>query len=354
MCSEGKVCLRVTLWRGVSGVLAAVSAVVVAVAGASVLDAEVANAERVVAGKVIGDADVSDSDLASYWAPIHYQDTDDTDADADYLSRVDFDGDWSGDNNWAHQDDDGARLTGAAYYSVARTRTHWFVTYSFFHPRDWCDENLCRSFDKHHENDMEGVLLSVRRTKSGYGKLEGMVSVAHSDFYSFTPPGSPYRDGNENIDGTIPMRADGGHDRPTTFQEAKGHGQKAWNGENFPGGDGVVYYPRALGEVPADGDDRNVGYRLIDTFADGGLWSHRSDSATFASFGTFRGDDGKANAANTAWKWDDQDDGPGAGAMAADPAMLIANYFAGEGDFARTYERNPYCLGSTPHVAGCR
>ncbi|MFZ3048007.1 MAG: hypothetical protein WA151_18995 [Desulfatirhabdiaceae bacterium] len=36
----------------------------------------------------------SDLDLAYRWAPVHYQDTDSSDYDADYLSAVDFDGDW--------------------------------------------------------------------------------------------------------------------------------------------------------------------------------------------------------------------------------------------------------------------
>lgn len=37
---------------------------------------------------------VSDADLADHWAPVLYQDTDSSDYDADYLSAVDFDGDW--------------------------------------------------------------------------------------------------------------------------------------------------------------------------------------------------------------------------------------------------------------------
>ncbi|MGH2690135.1 MAG: hypothetical protein ACRDKW_15215 [Actinomycetota bacterium] len=43
-------------------------------------------------------------ELALHWAPIHLQDTDDSDADADWIFAVDFDGDWSADNNWENQD----------------------------------------------------------------------------------------------------------------------------------------------------------------------------------------------------------------------------------------------------------
>lgn len=107
-------------------------------------------------------AQVSDYQLALRWAPVHYQDTASADYDVDYLSTVDFDGDWDAINNWQHQDDNLAWLTGAAYYSVVETSTHWFIIYAFYHPRDWTD--LWDPFDLfHHENDMEGALLTVRR-----------------------------------------------------------------------------------------------------------------------------------------------------------------------------------------------
>jgi len=287
-------------------------------------------------------AAVTDHDLALRWAPIHYQDTDSSDYDADYLSPVNFDGDWDTLNNWEHQDDSVSRLVGTAYFSVVETSTHWFLVYSFYHPRDWTE------FDPFgvltHENDMEGVLLTVRRDGSTYGRLEAMVTVAHSDFYSYVPAGSPYTSGRESVDGTVIMRAYNGYPHPTTRQEAKGHGAYAWNGTDFPGGDGVVYYPSGTGEVPSGGNDRSVGYQLVDTFATGGLWARRYDSVTYASWGTFRGDDGVDNAANTAWGWDDHDDGSDLprGLLATDPAYLVSRYFAGEGTFSLSYTRNTY------------
>jgi hypothetical protein len=285
---------------------------------------------------------VSDLDLVYRWAPVHYQDTDDSDADADYLTAVDFDGDWYTKNNWESQDDDVNRLIGTVYYSVVETGTHWYIVYSFYHPRDWTDYPDF-GLDTH-ENDMEGALMIVRKDGTAYGQLEGMVTVSHLDFYSFTPPGSPLTDGDEDIDGTILMVTYDGVSRPTTFQEAKGHGIKAWNGSNFPGGDGVIYYPdRYTGEVPSHGNDRFVRYRLVDTFAPGGLWDHRYDSQTFASWAKFLGDNGKDNAANAAWGWDDGNDGPTyAGEMATHPANLTDIYFNGLGSFSWTYVRNPY------------
>lgn len=282
------------------------------------------------------------SDLVYRWAPVHYQDTDDSDADADYLTSINYDGDWIMNNNWEHQDDDLSRLKGSVTYSVTETYTHYYLIYSFYHPRDWVDYPDF-GLDTH-ENDLEGVMIIVRKDGTTYGKLEGMVTVAHNDFYSYTPVGSPLTNGDEDIDGTIRMVTYDGVSRPTTFQEAKGHGIYNWSRSDFPGGDGVVYYPdRTTSEVPSNGNDRFVRYTLVNTFATGGLWDHRYDSNTFASWGTFKGDNGRDNSANTAWKWDDSDDGAVyAGEMATDPAHLTDVYFNGLGNFSRLYLYNGY------------
>ena len=281
----------------------------------------------------------TDAELAFYWAPVHYQDTDSSDYDADYLSTVDFDGEWNTLNNWEAQDDSLARLTGAAYYSVVETSTHWFLVYSFYHPRDW--EDFADPFEQFtHENDMEGLLATVRKDGTAFGRLEAVITVAHSDFYSYVAPGSTFTSGRESVDGTLRLQGT----RFTTRQEAKGHGLYAWNGAEFPGGDGVVYVPSTTGEVPSGGNDRSVGYRLVDTFAAGGLWAQRSSSATFASWGTFRGDNGKDNSANSAWGWDDGNDGSDVqrGLLATDPAYIVSVYFANRGTFSLTYLRNSY------------
>jgi hypothetical protein len=172
-----------------------------------------------------------------------------------------------------------------------------------------------------------------------------MVTVAHNDFRSYVPPGSPLRNGQEDVDGQIRTVNEGGNGaRPTTFQEAKGHGMYAWDGGGFPGGDGVIYHPAPTGGVPANGNDRSVNYRLVNIFAGGGLWARRSNAETFASFGTFRGDDGADNAAQAPWGWDDHDDGGQllGGELATDPAKLMAIYFSNLGNFSRTYTRNGY------------
>jgi hypothetical protein len=299
----------------------------------------------------------SDLDLAAYHAPIHYQDTDSTKYSGDYITRFNYDGDWQGTNNW---DNLGLySLSAHAYYSVAETCTHRFITYSFFHPQDWTDI----PFDQEHENDLEGLLAIVRKDGSTFGKLEGVVTVFHRDFYSYTPAGSPLTNGAENIDGTLTLNSYNGSPHPLTTQEAKGHGLRAWPAGDFNGGssqDGIIYYPsKTTAEVPASGNDRNVQYLLVNVFATGGMWQNQlsqassSSGITFATWGTFRGDssgtcgDGTPtcanNSANAPWGWDDSNDGSVyRGEMALDPAHLVDVYFNGLGTFDTTYIRNQF------------
>ena len=75
--------------------------------------------------------------LAARWAPVWYQDTDSSDYKADYIVAYDFDGDTRSDNNWENLKKSGVDLSAVIYYTVVETQTHWFITYTDFHPRDW-------------------------------------------------------------------------------------------------------------------------------------------------------------------------------------------------------------------------
>jgi len=301
--------------------------------------------------------DSIDRELAFHYAPVHFQDTDDTNAEADFITRIDYDGNWFGTDNWDNLGN--GDLSAAAYYSIVESRTHWFIVYAFFHPRDWTDH----SFDQEHENDLEGLLAIVRKDGSVFGDLQGVISVAHLDFFSYVPSESPLTDGQEDIDGELTI-VDG---RMRTSQEAKGHGLKAWpHAGDFSGAadeDGVIYVPcDREPEVPDSGNDRSVCYRLVDLFSIGNLWffqlldsvRDRSDATTFASWGVFKGDESgtcgdgasvtcKEDAANAPWGWDDRDDGATfAGEMAIDPAHLVDLYFDNLGSFGHEYVRNEY------------
>src|SRR5438093_590999 len=207
----------------------------------------------------------------------------------------------------------------------------------------------------------------VRKDGTPYGRLEGMITVYHLDFFSYAPPSSPLRNGHENIDGTLRLQQYDGAWRPLTVQQAKGHGLKAFpytsDFHGNPNEDGIIYFPsRTTAGVPPSGHDRHVDYRLIDFFAPSGLWQRQLDEAllsrnqalTFAKWGTLKGDGGggcgsgiTATCATDSppppWAGADHDDGPtDPGDPALDPAHLVAHYFTGLGNFSTKYMRNRY------------
>ena len=86
------------------------------------------------------------NELAYYWAPVWYQDTDSAAYRADYITNFDYDGNWVGNDNWDNLDL--YPLNATIYYSILETETHWFIGYYDFHPRDWSTSGLFQ-----HEND---------------------------------------------------------------------------------------------------------------------------------------------------------------------------------------------------------
>ncbi|UII20913.1 beta/gamma crystallin family protein [Fulvivirga ligni] len=288
-------------------------------------------------------------DLAKRWAPIHYMDVDASGTYAeggksDYISAINYDGDWNALNNWENVSAYGNSLYAHVYYSVVETSTHWYLIYAFFHPRDWTDNPFLYSLDQH-ENDLEGILMMVQKNGSTYGSLQGAVTVSHSDFYSYTTSGSPLTNGKENIDGTLQLANHAGAMHPVTAQEAKGHGLKAWPQNNI-NGDGIIYYPSMsdVAQKPADNYDNYVEYKLVNIFENGGLWAQRFNTNLFYNAGGgFKGNNFKDGGANAPWAWNDGNDGiVQGGEMATDPAKLFDNYFDGIGNISHVYTSNTY------------
>lgn len=289
------------------------------------------------------------ADLAFQHAPVHYQDVDRTGSHglsgkADFVTAYDFDGDLNSTNNWNNLASYSAKAV--AYYSVVETATHYFIIYAFFHPRDWTDNWFLYHWDEH-ENDLEGLLTVVKKDGSTYGKAEGIVTVFHSDFYSYKTAGSSLVDGDEDIDGTLSTKNDGGIIRFETSQEAKGHGLKAYSKQKPGGSDYVVYYPsKTTSESPNDIYDRNVKYKLVNIFEAGGFWQSRFNTSFLNNARSFPKSVGNGSA-NTPWNWDDGNDGSSnqgllAGGVAYYPAQLVEAYFNGLGSFSKQYIYNPY------------
>lgn len=303
-------------------------------------------------------------DLALHHAPVIFQDTDSSLPEGDYLTRFEYDNDEIADDNWDSFPEHANAITAFVYYSVVETAAHWYIAYGFFHPLDWSDGD-----DSEHENDMEGILAVVRKDGSEFGVLEGIITVFHVDFFTYTPSG----DGGaqETVDGPLTFQPVEGVDHPVVSIEAEGHGVKAFpfagDFSGRAGEDGVVYRPArsatAEDAIPSSGDDRDVTYTLLDLIPS--LWSlqigqareSRSDSETFARFGTLKGDRSggcgflppppifrgcSSDSANMPWGWDDEDDGDVfAGELGLDPAHAAHLYLASVG-VEDSYLRNPY------------
>jgi len=117
--------------------------------------------------------------LALRWAPVHYQDVDQTGGHAlggaaDYLAAYDFDGNLDGRDNWDHAGNAAFPLRATAYYSVVETSTHWFVVYLFFHPRDWSDSVF--EFDTEHQGTTYHMVFSG--SVGDDGGIKGSIAVA--------------------------------------------------------------------------------------------------------------------------------------------------------------------------------
>jgi len=282
-------------------------------------------------------ATIDKSKLAARWAPIHYQEVSFDNSRADFIIKIDFGGTWNTIGNWDRLDHVQA-LTGAVYYSVTETATHWYIIYMFYHPRDW--DNIDQ-----HENDIEGLISIVRKpfTKMmnehfPFGIFTGMITVAHNNYYSYSNVLTANR---ESVDAGVKFeKGSDGLPHPCSYQEPLGHGCYAYKGRLRPY---IRYAPVQPGQVLTRPDDivpreRNVtkhaSYELIDITQPGGFWEKRWSGKVgepFVKSGQLAGTKHGLNAANPPWRWADLNDGPDlqAGNMTYDPAYLVWQYFSG-------------------------
>ena len=81
----------------------------------------------------------------------------------DIPTRFDFDGDYIGNNNWENAASY-QTFPAYAYFDVKETKTHYFIHYGYFYPRDWLDD--CEkppTLENCHENDYESLLVVVKK-----------------------------------------------------------------------------------------------------------------------------------------------------------------------------------------------
>lgn len=302
--------------------------------------------------------------LAEHWAPFIAQETW-WQPKADIPTRFDFDGDWNGENNWENMETGTSQAY--AYYAAVETGTHWFLHYNFFHPRDYSDNCIAGTC---HENDNEGIILTVRKGEGEFGTLELMETLAHNNVYSYAND-TRLRKGAHDIDAKIDFH-DGHH--PMVFLEAGGHGAlgvgaristfSAARGD-FKEGTGITLFYKGVAERAAHGNARNVGYDLIPIEETWWPRSKQTGEKTFDAaydyqpfgnrpgagqryMGSFWGRKHGANKAKPFWGWHDERTRRGkvlnTGQWALDPAYAVTKNitFPRELPVDLNYTYNPF------------
>jgi hypothetical protein len=311
---------------------------------------------------------------------------------ADYFANFDFDGDWRGDNNWKNTDDPKFRLRAYVYFAVAETRTHFYVHYALFHPRDYkggtaagpllsdaIREGVRRGgrYDPTglsseavlaHENDMEGCLVVAEKDGEEPARAHVILveTLAHDRFHKYAPEGSEAPASFERV------RLEGAS--PLLFVEAKGHGVLAYDGgdKQEPRRGTLVYNFGGRAEDPeASGREKeSVGYELLplydtiwrralagskETFGDVEDYGSLSFEAAGAKGpikrtkklgrlgAAFLGKLGAPNAARPPWGWFDRAERERPrGEWFFDPAATARRHLGRGADFQTAYVHAPF------------
>jgi hypothetical protein len=330
----------------------------------------------------------TDLEIAARFAPILHQALGDKPR-SDYITNFDFDGDWRGDNNWEHTDDKKFALRGYVYYAVTETKTHYFIHYAVFHPRDYkggetkgrilseiIHEGTKRGteFDPTglmeeagvaHENDMEGCLVVVAKAAApSAARVVFLETLRHSNFSEYLP-GEPAGNGF----GTF--RVDG--QRVLLYVEPKGHGIEPFldDEKQTAKRELIIYSYKGKAENPEQQKDSSVGYDLLSLQT---LWTRAKSSASNITYGStynygeitinvvqakgniavrkitvgkvgqaFLGNTGGVNMARPPWSWFDKNarDRP-LGRWFFDPAATITRDFKLDESFSTAYMRLPF------------
>ncbi|MCW5980562.1 MAG: M48 family metalloprotease [Bryobacteraceae bacterium] len=226
-----------------------------------------------------------DREIAARFAPVFHQALGPAPR-FDYITNFDFDDDWRGDNNWENAGNRRFPLKAYVYYAVFETRTHLYIHYAAFHPRDYkggeqrgallsealrLGAGIGGQYDPTgrsnelvmaHENDLEGALVIAEKSgeNPAAARLAIVETLAHNHYLKYTPRGSPLVGDPVQVDGV----------RPLLFVEPKGHGIEAWRDDAFQRkqaekGFMIYRYAGSAGDPDSAGAD-SVGYDLLPTY----------------------------------------------------------------------------------------
>ena len=164
-------------------------------------------------------------DLALKYAPFIYHSIEMEDREKgrqDLPTRMDYDGDWRGDNNW----DNFAKykLPPVIYYGFLQSKTHYFISYHIFHPRDWSTVNL--GLHESHENDGENLQVVVDKKT---GRVLCLYTQAHYFGYVYTPANSLIGPSKQSLRGRLVLvnekgQPDPAGHHPAIYVQSGGHG----------------------------------------------------------------------------------------------------------------------------------
>ena len=281
------------------------------------------------------------SDVVKRFAPVVLQRCH---GEADYITNFDYDGNWNGADNWENLEKFPKKAY--VYASAIETKTHWYLTYAFFHPRDWLPVHSLPHIN--HENDLEGALVVVEKLPAPHAVL--METIAHHGVLKWT---SDAQLSSEEIQG--PLKCDG--DRPIVDIAPWKHPVSGYTGDHVEGERGIIYRYHARAEEPVDGSNRDVSYDLLsikDT-----LWARRNEVGPDKAFGeaddffnghygsAFNGDDYTKNGANPPWSWgEDAAAHLKLGDWFFDPAKAVRTHFPKQKDrFSTEYLAHPFKTG---------
>jgi hypothetical protein len=329
-----------------------------------------------------------DREIAARFAPIFHQALGPAPR-FDYITNFDFDGDWRGDNNWNNAANPRFPLKAYIYYSVFETRTHYYIHYAAFHPRDYKGGEkrgallsetlrigvaLGGQYDPTgrsgeavmaHENDLEGALVVAEKDGDDPAKarLTLVETLAHNNYLRYVPPGSALSGEPLQLDGV----------RPRLFVEPKGHGIEGWRDEPYQrkqAEKGFLIYSFAGAAGEPSASRTTVGYDLLpvlDTFwprarkgkgetcgaeHDYGVLTARfadtsNDVERHIKIGVLgsalNGVVGAANMSRPPWGWfDGQERGRPLGEWFLQPAETIRRRWSLPDSFSTTYIYHPF------------
>ncbi len=229
----------------------------------------------------------------------------------DFITAVDYDGDWSCLNNWENLTR--GDLRAVVYWSVQETADRYYVGYYFYHPRDDAEVWLDR-----HENDLEGIMLCIPKSDEGYLPPEMMYTQGHGNLFFYFANGKTAEDmlAGSRYGGEMAFAANK-PDRPHIYicpngtLKNQGHSVESAAGHSTywsVGDSGVRYVYGGVAETPSTWNgpfEKNVCQYALRPLEE--LWNLRNGpyngTGVFGQYGAFDGDNFGEDRANPPWGW---------------------------------------------------